>query len=86
MGNELKKVLTRAEKKEIRRKLVGMRKDRQNKFGKFKFTKGAGTKPGDIHTVRLITKDHSEYGKYFNEDGTRKEITTEGTKEDNNNV
>ena len=81
MNKEIKKVYTRAERKEIRRKLVDIRKGHQNKIGKFKYTKGAGTLPGEIHRVRLITPEHSDYDKYFNPDGSRKEITAEPIKD-----
>lgn len=42
------------------------------KIGGFWVTVGARTKQGELHTTRLITKDHSIYPHFFNEDGSPK--------------
>ncbi|HEX2868653.1 MAG TPA: hypothetical protein VHO03_16555 [Ignavibacteriales bacterium] len=48
-------------------------KKNRTKFGKFNVSLGAKTPKGELHTTRIITKEHSIYPFLFNEDGTRKE-------------
>ncbi|MGE5681690.1 MAG: hypothetical protein ACM34K_12505 [Bacillota bacterium] len=48
-------------------------KKSQSKFGKFNVSTGAKTMKGPLHITRLISKEHSNYSQYFNEDGTKKE-------------
>lgn len=38
---------------------------------KFNFQRGSATKKGKILSIRVITKDHFMYSKYFDENGER---------------
>lgn len=39
---------------------------------KFNFTRGSGTKKGAIPTVRVITKEHTFYHLYYDEQGRKR--------------
>lgn len=63
-----KRHLTDLEKAEILAK-----KQEKNfiKVGRFKVSDKKNTKPGEIHKIRAITEDHSEYHIYFKKNGER---------------